>query len=65
MYPERRYRKNLAFGKRSSKLKVALDFGEQQVFHLIRKTVATIFEDAGVPENVSAEILGHEKRRIT
>lgn len=27
--------------------------------------VATLLEDAGVPENVSADILGHEKPRIT
>jgi integrase len=38
---------------------------EGQVFHSIRATVCTILENAGVPENVSADIVGHEKPRIT
>nr|RDS94676.1 hypothetical protein DWF04_18535 [Cereibacter sphaeroides f. sp. denitrificans] len=35
------------------------------VFHSIRKTVATKLENAGVAENVAADILGHEKPNIT
>ena len=30
------------------------------MFYSIRKTVATIFKDAGVPEATAADILGHE-----
>jgi integrase len=41
-------------------LKCGLGFGEQFVFYSIRKTVATIFKDAGVPEATAADILGHE-----
>ena len=54
-----------AIGKRFGHLKTKLGFGEQHVFHSIRKTVATLLEDAGVSENVAADILGHEKPRIT
>jgi len=39
--------------------------GPELVFHSIRKTVATLLENAGVPENVSADILGHEKNTMT
>lgn len=35
------------------------------VFHSIRKTVSTMFEDAEVPEGITADILGHEKNTIT
>ena len=31
----------------------------------IRKTVTTQLENAGVPENVTADLLGHQKSRIT
>lgn len=54
-----------AIGKRFGRLKKATGFGPEYVFHSIRKTVATLLENAGVPENVSADILGHEKPRIT
>lgn len=35
------------------------------MFHSIRKTVATQLEGAGVLENITADILGHEKQTIT
>jgi integrase len=54
-----------AIGKRFGHMKRSLGFGEDRVFHSIRKTVATLLEDAGVAENVAADILGHEKPRIT
>ena len=50
---------------RFGKLKTSLGFGLQLVFHSIRKTVVTIFENAGVPENVVADIVGHEKTTMT
>ena len=35
------------------------------MFHSIRKTATTIFEQAGVPEGITADIVGHEKATIT
>lgn len=52
-------------GKRFGRLKTELDFGSQFVFHSIRKTVVTILENAGVSENVVADIVGHEKTTMT
>jgi integrase len=49
-----------AVSKRFTRLKRALRFGKQHVFHSIRKTVATQFENALVLENIAAAILGHE-----
>lgn len=54
-----------AIGKRFGRLKKELGFGPQYVFHSIRKTVATELENAGVPEGVSSDILGHEKKTMT
>ncbi len=54
-----------ALGKRFGRLKTDLGFGSGQVFHCIRKTVATMLEEAGVTENVAAEILGHDKPTMT
>ncbi len=42
-----------------------MGFGSQHVFHSIRKTVVTILENAGAPENVVADIVGHEKTTMT
>jgi integrase len=36
-----------------------------RVFHSIRKTLTTMLENAGVPENVAADIVGHEKNTMT
>ncbi|MBS1302554.1 DUF6538 domain-containing protein [Loktanella sp. SALINAS62] len=52
-------------GKRFGKLKTKSGFGPTKVFHSIRKTVVTLFEIAGIPENVSADIVGHEKPTMT
>jgi integrase len=54
-----------AIGKRFGHLKTDLGFTQAHVFHSIRKTVSTLLENAGVGENVAADILGHEKPRIT
>ena len=54
-----------AIGKRFGRLKTKLGFGKEHVFHSIRKTVITILENAGVPEGVSADIVGHEKKTMT
>lgn len=54
-----------AIGKRFGRLKDDLGYGENHVFHSLRKTVVTILEDAGVSENLAAGIVGHEKPHIT
>lgn len=54
-----------AIGKRFGRLKKFLGFPDKKVFHSIRKTVVTLLEDAGVSENLTADIVGHEKPRIT
>src|SRR5262249_3439903 len=54
-----------AIGKRFGRLKASLGFGEQHVFHSIRRTVVTLLDSAGVPENVAADIVGHDKPTMT
>lgn len=54
-----------AIGKRFGRLKASLGFPQKKVFHSIRKTVVTMLENAGVAENLTADIVGHEKPRIT
>ena len=54
-----------AIGKRFGKLKEGLGYTSDHTFHSIRKTVVTLLENLGVPENVTADIVGHEKPRIT
>ncbi|MGQ9370943.1 tyrosine-type recombinase/integrase, partial [Azospirillum sp. A39] len=54
-----------AVGKRFGRLKSDEGFTEAHVFHSIRKTVATLLDNAGVPENVAADILGHDKPTMT
>lgn len=54
-----------AIGKRFGRLKTKLGHTKRHVFHSIRKTFTTQLENAGVNENVTADIIGHEKPRIT
>lgn len=54
-----------AIGKRFGRLKTRLGYGEAHVFHSLRKTLVTLLEDAGVPENLAADIVGHEKPSMT
>jgi len=54
-----------AIGKRFGRLKEAIGFGKDHNFHSLRRTVSTQFENSGVPENVAADILGHDKPRVT
>lgn len=51
--------------KQFGALKTKLGFDSRYVFHSIRKTVSTQFEQAGVAEGVAADILGHEKKTMT
>jgi integrase len=34
-------------------------------FHSIRHTLTTLLENAGIPENISSDIVGHEKKTMT
>lgn len=54
-----------AIGKRFGRLKKELGFNDKHVFHSIRKTFTTALEQADVPENVTADIVGHEKQTMT
>jgi integrase len=54
-----------ALGTRFGRLKNSLGYGERHVFHSIRKTVVSQLEQAGINENITADIVGHEKPRIT
>lgn len=54
-----------AIGKRFGRLKKSAGFDERYVFHSIRKGVSTQLEQQGVPENVSARLLGHEIPTMT
>ena len=54
-----------AIGKRFGRLKTKHKFSSRYVFHSIRKTFTTMLENSGVGENLAADIVGHEKPRIT
>lgn len=57
-----------AVGKRFGRLKrdVLPDGASRtKVFHSIRKFVATTLEQAGVPETIAADLVGHEKQTMT
>jgi integrase len=52
-------------GQKFGRLKKRLKFSDRHVYHSIRKTFITALENAGVSENLTADIVGHEKPRIT
>ena len=54
-----------AIGKRFGSLNNVEGFSDEFVFHSMRKTLVTLLENAEVSENVAADIVGHEKPRIT
>lgn len=54
-----------AVGKRFGRLKSSEGFGDLLVFHSIRKTFTTQLENLCIQENLAADIVGHEKPRIT
>jgi integrase len=57
--------KSNAIGKRFGRLKTKLGYTKSHVFHSIRKTFTTMLEENGISENMAADIVGHEKPRIT
>ena len=55
-----------ALGKRFGRLKTKLGFSSRvYTAHSFRSTLITMLENAGVSENLAADIVGHEKPRIT
>lgn len=54
-----------AIGKRFGRLKASLGFSDAHTFHSLRATLITLLENAGISENLAADIVGHEKPRIT
>ncbi len=54
-----------AIGKRFGRLKTKNGFDARHVFHSIRKTFVTALDNAGISENLAADIVGHDKPRIT
>jgi integrase len=54
-----------AIGKRFGRLKTRLGYGRDYVFHSFRKSIARQLEEAGVPENISARLVGHEILTMT
>ncbi|MDA1326865.1 MAG: tyrosine-type recombinase/integrase [Proteobacteria bacterium] len=52
-------------GKRFTRLKRDMAFGDRQVFHSIRGTVITMLERAEVPEGTVQDIVGHERSTLT
>jgi integrase len=57
--------RSAAIGKRFGHLKTDAGFDGRFVFHSIRKTVTTLFENVECPEGVAADIVGHEKPTMT
>jgi len=57
--------RSTGLSRRFGRLKSSLGYGPELVFHSLRKTVTTKLEQAGVPEGIAADILGHEKQTIT
>jgi len=53
------------YSKRFGRMKEAMGFSTGHVFHSIRKTVATLLEQAEVKEGTAADILGHEKKSMS
>lgn len=54
-----------ALGKRFTRLKREMGFGDRHVFHSIRGTVITMLERAGVPEGTVQDVVGHERSTLT
>lgn len=52
-------------GKRFSRLKTSMGYTNNHNFHSIRHTLTTLLENAGIPENISSDIVGHEKKTMT
>jgi integrase len=66
LVPNKYSNRSNKLGKQFKKLKESLDFhGRVKSFHSIRKTFTTKMENLGVTENITADIVGHQKKSIT
>lgn len=54
-----------ALGKRFARLRTALGHGANKTFHSIRHTFTRLLEEAGVPENLTADLIGHAKTTMS
>jgi len=54
-----------AIGQRFGRLKTRLGFGKELVFHSLRKSFATKLDNALVPEQIAARLLGHEHEAMS
>jgi integrase len=54
-----------AVQRRFGRLKMKAGYGPELVLHSIRRTFATLLEQAGVAEHVAADLLGHRHRGAT
>lgn len=54
-----------AIGKRFGRLKTKMGYSNLHVFHSVRKAFVTLLENANVPENLAADLIGHEKQTMT
>jgi len=57
--------RSINLGGQFSKMARRLGYPETLVFHSIRKTVATLLEQAGCPEGIAADVLGHKKKTMS
>lgn len=57
--------RSAGLSQRFGRIKSALGYGDGQVFHSFRGTVATLLENAGVDETVAAHIIGHKITTMT
>lgn len=58
-------RRSPGLSKRFGRLKADMGHGPGLVFHSIRKTTATLLQNANCPEGIAAGILGHKIPTIT
>lgn len=58
-------KRSQAMSKQFGKIKSKLGYDGRFTFHGLRQTVATMLEQAGVPEGVAADILGHQKKTMS
>ena len=54
-----------ALGQKFTRLKTSLGFGTGHVFHSTRSTLITLMQQAGVPEGIAADVVGHGKKTMT
>jgi integrase len=54
-----------AIGKRFGRLKTSLGYGPDYVFHSLRKSFATQLENASIPTNTAARLMGHDVKGET